>query len=600
MLKRFLQNMLSSFVGSWLALMLFGVVCVIIVVGAIGKLAISSASSAVSESVKSRSVLLLKLDGEIDEVEQVGKPVFTDLARGKFDAPAALNVIIQGLREGAKNDDIAMLYIECGSLAASPATLNAIRDEVVAFRKSGKKVIAYGDQLGMGSYYVASAADCVYMNPSGELSLNGLGGTSLYMKSLFDKLGVQFQVVKVGTFKSAVEPYIMENMSEPARAQLDTLYGNMWSYIKKEIADSRKGLTPSMIDSLVSVRHISFAPAQASVDAGLIDSLIYGREINSRIAAIVGKDKDKLNFVTPSTLVAQTQWGNGYSSRNQIAVLYATGEIVDGGDKGINYEKLVPQIVKLAEDDNVKGLVLRVNSPGGSAFGSDQIGEALDYFRSTGKPLSVSMGDYAASGGYWISCGADRIFADPLTITGSIGIFGLIPNARGLLDKVGINPQMVNTNPSAAFPNAFRPMDESQLAVMQSYVERGYAQFVGRVAKGRKMSEAQVRRIAEGRVWDASTAKRIGLVDELAGLQAAIDWTADKAGVSTKYDVALYPPAEPSIWSLLQMSAGNNAMMQMLFDDDKFETMARDYVERLVGTGRLQARMPAMKVGFAS
>ena len=534
MLKKFFLNTLSSFVGAWIALVLFGVVGVIVAVGLVAGM---HGTDEVA-SVKKHSILTLELSGSIVESETPSSINYTALMSGGIEKPQTLNVIVEGLKEGADNKNIDALYIKCGAALASPATFNAIREAVKEFKKTGKKVYAYGDVYTLGTYYVASVSDKIFLNPYGEIAIQGLGSTSMYLKGLFDKLGVEFQVVKVGTFKSAVEPYISTQMSEPARAQLDTLFSTMWDFMKDGICDNRKKLSGSEIDSLVN-NGLMFSTAEFAAESGFVDEVVYERVMDERLAKLIDVDKKKLNFVSPSTLIGQLPWTDAYSSKNNIAVLYATGEIVDGASTGINYQKLVPIITQLADDDKIKGLVLRVNSPGGSAFGSDQIGEALDYFQSKKKPLAVSMGDYAASGGYWISCGADRIFADPLTITGSIGIFGLIPNVKGLSDKLGINPQSVSTNPAADFPTLFTPMDEKQLSIMQKYVETGYDRFIKRVATGRKMTEAKVRQIAEGRVWNAMKAKEIGLVDELGSLKDAIEWTAKKADIYSKYDVSV-------------------------------------------------------------
>ncbi|MDE6237111.1 MAG: signal peptide peptidase SppA, partial [Muribaculaceae bacterium] len=479
MLKKFFLNTLSSFVGTWLAVMLFGVVLVLLCIGAAARFAISSGDS---PALTKHSIMTVELSGIIEERESSTAPDYAKIMSGDFERPQNLNTLVLALREAAVNKNIDALYLKCGALSAGPATLDALRKEIVEFSKSGKKIYAYGDMLHTGSYYVASAADSIFLNPYGGVDLKGLSGTSLYMKSLFDKIGVSFQVVKVGTFKSAVEPYIMDKMSEPAKAQLDTLFGNMWGYIKDGICAKRKKLTPEKIDSLINKVSISFASAETTVSSGLVDRLAYERTMDERLARLIKKDKDDLNFVSPELVVANSE-GLPTGKKNRIAVLYATGEIVDGASTGINYQKLVPVITELADDENVKGMVLRVNSPGGSAFGSDQIGEALDYFQSKGKPLAVSMGDYAASGGYWISCRANMIYADPLTITGSIGIFGLIPNGEVLLEKIGINPQFAGTNPGADFPTLFKPMDEEQLAVVQANVERGYDRFIKRVSK---------------------------------------------------------------------------------------------------------------------
>ena len=339
-----------------------------------------------------------------------------------------------------------------------------------------------------------------------------------------------------------------------------------------------------------------FSSANEAVKNGLVDDAVYERTMDERLAKFIGVEKKKLNFVSVSTLVGQVPWTDAYNSKNRIAVLYATGEIVDGASTGINYQKLVPIITQLADDDNVKGLVLRVNSPGGSAFGSDQIGEALDYFQSKKKPLAVSMGDYAASGGYWISCCADKIYADPLTITGSIGIFGLIPNAKGLADKLGVNPQSVSTNPAANFPTMYEPMDERQLGIMQRYVENGYDRFVKRVAKGRKMSENKVRLIAEGRVWNAIKAKEIGLVDSLGSLGDAIEWTAGKADVLKKYEIAVYPVFEPSFWDMLP--AGEIEMAKLMKGSKSVDLteVGINFIEKVIRRNQVQARMPEFNV----
>ncbi|MCI9029425.1 signal peptide peptidase SppA [Sangeribacter muris] len=591
MLKKFFLNTLSSFVGAWIALVLFGVVGVIVAVGLVAGM---HGTDEVA-SVKKHSILTLELSGSIVESETPSSINYTALMSGGIEKPQTLNVIVEGLKEGADNKNIDALYIKCGAALASPATFNAIREAVKEFKKTGKKVYAYGDVYTLGTYYVASVSDKIFLNPYGEIAIQGLGSTSMYLKGLFDKLGVEFQVVKVGTFKSAVEPYISTQMSEPARAQLDTLFSTMWDFMKDGICDNRKKLSGSEIDSLVN-NGLMFSTAEFAAESGFVDEVVYERVMDERLAKLIDVDKKKLNFVSPSTLIGQLPWTDAYSSKNNIAVLYATGEIVDGASTGINYQKLVPIITQLADDDKIKGLVLRVNSPGGSAFGSDQIGEALDYFQSKKKPLAVSMGDYAASGGYWISCGADRIFADPLTITGSIGIFGLIPNVKGLSDKLGINPQSVSTNPAADFPTLFTPMDEKQLSIMQKYVETGYDRFIKRVATGRKMTEAKVRQIAEGRVWNAMKAKEIGLVDELGSLKDAIEWTAKKADIYSKYDVSVYPVYEPSFWDVISMGDIEAVRMMKAVSDGDFDEAGMHIAMKILSRSRILARMPEFEV----
>lgn len=604
MLKKFLLNMLSSFVGAWIALVLVLVAAVLLIFGMIGNMALSTANV---EQLSSKSILRISLKGVIEEREAAGQPDMASLISGNLERPQSLNVIVEGLREAARNKNIKGVYLDCGYVSASLATLNAIRNEIIEFRKTtdnAKPVYAYGGTMSMGAYFVASAADRIYLNPEGELSINGMSSTVMYYKDLLDKLGVEFQVVKVGTFKSAVEPYILQEMSEPARAQMDTLLTNMWGYVRKSICEERnkvlKGdkLSPQLIDTLVSVRHIAMQPAQELMKSGLVDSLLYGRKIDEVFARISSQKPEDVNYVGPSTLVAQVPWGQAYSSKHRIAVLYATGEIQDGNKNPgyIDYETLVPIINELADDEHCDGMVLRVNSPGGAVYGSAQIGEALDYFKSKGKPLAVSMGDYAASGGYWISCCADKIFADPLTITGSIGIFGLIPNFQRTAQMIGVNPQTVSTNPAANFPTGIAPMTPDQQAVMQAYVNRGYEQFVGRVAKGRRMNVDAVKRIAEGRVWDAMTARRIGLVDSLGNMQNAVEWVAREAKVYDKYEVAAYPKLQPSIWDFLADDAMAQFKVQWLAP--KPEDIMLRQLRTILARKNAQALMPEIKVSL--
>lgn len=594
MLKRFFLNALSSFLGAWIALVLFGAVCVIVILGVVAQLGMSQTKQA---QVTKDSVLTINLEGELDEISMPVDFDYTSLLSGNIEKKQSLTELVKAIEAAAENKNVRAIYLKCNGIVAAPATLNALRNALLDFKESGKKIIAYGDMLAMGDYYIATVADELYMNPGGNVGLKGLGGITPFFKDLFDKIGVQFQVVKVGTYKSAVEPYINEHMSEPARAQLDTLYGNMWGIILDGIASQRKELSPGRIDSLINEDFVFIRKADFAESNGLVDGLCYERSMDSIIAKSIDKKKDKLNFVSPSLLVSQEMLLQGVNPRNQIAVVYASGEIMDGGgDNTINYEKYVPLIVSLADNENVKGMVLRVNSPGGSVFGSQQIGEALDYFQSKGKPMAVSMGDYAASGGYWISCHADRIFADPLTITGSIGIFGLIPNVEGLTRKIGLNFEMVSTNPEAMFPSLFKPMNERQKAAMQKMVEEGYDMFVSRVSEGRKLSEAKVRRIGEGRVWDAVTAMRIGLVDELGSLQDAIEWVAQDIKIEN-YGVSRYPRYDSKIWDFLPdvINMQTKARIGEVMGPGVSPEMV-ERVSRILERKPVQAMMPEMTV----
>lgn len=564
MLKKFLLNALSAFVGAWAAIILMIVAGLIFVFGVIGSFARKD-----GVSLSKGSVMILKLQGEIEEIETNPTLDYTVMLRGSLARPTSLRAVVDALEVGKNNSNIEALLIQCNGAVASPATFDAIRRAVEDFKKSGKRVFAYGDNFMMGDYFVASVADEIYLNPGGSLNIQGITGTSLYFKDFLDKIGVSFDVVRVGSYKSAVEPFISNEMSEPARLQLDSLYNQMWGYIRDNIAGSRN-LQSSFIDSLVN-KFIFLDDASTARQYKLVDKCVYKREIKSILANYLGKKPEDVNYYPAESLASMSENGMAYGSKKQIAVLYCVGEIAEFEGSGIDCEKIVPIITRLADDDNVKGMVLRVNSPGGSVFGSEQIGEALDYFRSKGKKLAVSMGDYAASGGYWISAGADRIFADPLTITGSIGIFGLVPNVEGLTQKIGIHPQTVSTNPGVNFPSIFYPMSEQQHEALQKNVERGYDKFISRVATGRKKSKEYIESIASGRVWDAITAQRLGLVDQLEGLEKAIEWVADKSQMGNNYEIAVYPKFEPGILNMIPESIMENTMIARLVDQMKKE-----------------------------
>ncbi|MDE5872166.1 MAG: S49 family peptidase, partial [Muribaculaceae bacterium] len=398
-MKKFFLNLLSSFMGAWIALLLFSVVGIIVIVGIAARL---GGDDGKPIKLNAGSVLVLDLKGPIMETQETMDFDLMSIVTGEMDSePKYLNVLINGIREAKESSDIKAMYVKCGHPVASPATLNAVRQAISDFRKSGKKVYAYADNMTLGDYFVASQADSLFLNPGGMLEISGLGGTTVYMKDFLDKIGVNMNLVKVGTFKSAAEPYIANQMSAPARAQLDTLYGNMWSYIGDAVASGRKKLDSESLNKAAD-EFISFKTSEEVLKQGFVDRLVYERQMDDIIGRLVGKAGKDVEFISPETLAGNAGWGTDYTDKKKVAVLYATGEIAEHSKSGIDCYRLVPQITELADDEEVMALVLRVNSPGGSVFGSEQIGEALDYFKSKGKPFIVSMGDYAASGGYWI------------------------------------------------------------------------------------------------------------------------------------------------------------------------------------------------------
>lgn len=512
-------------------------------------LAIVSSATHSEYSVKDKSILYLDLSREI--VEQ---PASLDImAKLTKDGPSAdvLYNIIDAIDAAADDDRIKGIFIDANGSSAGTAQRKAIIDALRRFKKSGKWIYSYGDYYSQGDYYIAaSASDSLYINPLASVDIHGLGGRMMFFKNLLDKIGVEMQVVKVGTYKSAVEPFILTEPSAASIEQQQLYLGNLWKDIRASIAKGRK-VSADSVNAWANSFSFTFDATQI-IRKRIADASAYRHEFIDKLKELTDIDKDDdLRLVTPAQYITSKPHK---SHKTTIAVLYASGDITESGKDGIASDRLVPEILELAENDDIDGLILRVNSGGGSAFASEQIWEALGEFKEmTGKPFYVSMSDYAASGGYYISCGADKIYAEPVTITGSIGIFGLIPNIRGLVtDKLGVTTYPISTNPAGAQPDIFVPMTESQRAGMQSYVDRGYELFVKRVAGGRKKTVDQIKAIAEGRVWDGREALRIGLVDKLGGLDTALADMARELGVES-WSVERYPKTEDDVLTALLM-----------------------------------------------
>lgn len=512
-------------------------------------MAIVSSATHSEYSVKDKSILYLDLSREI--VEQ---PASLDImAKLTNDGPSAdvLYNIIDAIDAAADDDRIKGIFIDANGSSAGTAQRKAIIDALRRFKKSGKWIYSYGDVYSQGDYYIAaSASDSLYINPLASVDIHGLGGRMMFFKNLLDKIGVEMQVVKVGTYKSAVEPFILTEPSAASIEQQQLYLGNLWKDIRASIAKGRK-VSADSVNAWANSFSFTFDATQL-IRKRIADASAYRHEFIDKLKELTDIDKDDdLRLVTPAQYVTSKPHK---SHKTTIAVLYASGDITESGKDGIASDRLVPEILELAENDDIDGLILRVNSGGGSAFASEQIWEALGEFKEmTGKPFYVSMSDYAASGGYYISCGADKIYAEPVTITGSIGIFGLIPNIRGLVtDKLGVTTYPISTNPAGAQPDIFAPMTESQRAGMQSYVDRGYELFVKRVAGGRKKTVDQIKAIAEGRVWDGREALRIGLVDKLGGLDTALADMAKELGVES-WSVERYPKTEDDVLTALLM-----------------------------------------------
>jgi len=555
-MKKFILIVCGSFVGAWLAFM-FVILSTIVMSFAMMGLG-ASKFGAKPVSVGKHSVLVVNLDGDINERSGTAMPTLMDLANGQMSLKGeSLNTLMAAIDNAAGNDKIEGIVLMCEGVSAAPATLQTLRSALKKFRtETGKFVYAYAGQgYAQGDYYVASVADSIFVNPVGVVDLHGMASAIPYMKGLYDKLGVEMQVLRVGTFKSAVEPYILNEMSDANREQTEAYLGNIWQSIADSIALDRH-LTNERINQLADTLTMAL-PSYELINNGLVDAACYEHEFEDRLRQLTGLDKDDdLRVVFPSDLAGDVEAEAG---NHQIAVVYATGTIdgAMGGNTNVNIdsEELCDQILDLAKDDKVAGMVLRVNSPGGAAYGAEQVWEAIEQFKKTGKPVAASMGDYAASGGYYISSGAHRIFAEPTTITGSIGIFGIIPNGKRLAeDKLGVHLQTVKTNENSDMGAnmmgiSFNPLTPAQTQALQNYINNGYEIFVGRCAMGRKKTVDEIKEIAEGRVWDGKKALEIGLVDEMGTLADAIKWVAKKANIDEdRIKTQNYPTLE-SPWS---------------------------------------------------
>ena len=479
-------------------------------------------------------------------------------------------------------------------MGTSYASLQEIRNALLDFKESGKFVIAYADSYTQGLYYLSSAADKVLLNPKGMIEWRGIASTPLFYKDLLQKIGVEMQIFKVGTYKSAVEPFIATEMSPANREQVTTFISSIWSQVTEGVSASRN----IPVDSLKAYadRMLMFYPAEESVRCGLADTLVYRNDVRDYLKRLVDIDEDdNLSLLGLGDMINVRKNVPKDKSGNIIAVYYASGEITDypgsaTSEEGIVGSNVIRDLRKLKDNDDVKAVVLRVNSPGGSAFASEQIWYAVKELK-TKKPVIVSMGDYAASGGYYISCNADTIVAEPTTLTESIGIFGMIPKAKRLKDKIGVNFDVVKTNKYADFGMLTRPMNDGEKGLMQMYVNNGYALFLTRCSDGRGISKEDLDKIAQGRVWTGSKAKELGLVDELGGLDKALDIAIAKAGVDA-YTVMSYPKKESFFESLMNTNPGNYIKARMLKG-----TMGEIYqqfsvLENFDKCDRIQARVP--------
>ena len=554
-MKDFFKFTLATITGIILTSIVMFVISIIVV--------FSMLSSTETETVvKKNSIMMLDLNGSL--VERTSDNIFKELF-DKENSTYGLDDILASIKKAKENDDIKGIYIQATSLNANFASLQEIRDALNDFKKSGKFIVAYSDNYTQGMYYLSSVANKVLLNPKGAIEWRGLASQPLFLKGLLEKLGIEMQVFRVGTYKAAVERFSATEMSPANREQVTAYITSIWNEIITDVAASRK----ISVDSLNNYanRMLMFYPAEQTVKSGMADTLIYKNDVRDYLKQLVKIDKDDdLAVLGLDEMINVKKNTPKDKSGNIIAVYYAFGEI-DGGssstdEDGIISNEVIKDLRKLKEDKDVKAVVLRVNSPGGSAFGSEQIWEAVCQLKKE-KPVIVSMGDYAASGGYYISCAADTIVAEPTTLTGSIGIFGLIPNAKGLTDKLGLSFDVVKTHKFADFGNIMRGMNTDEQTLLQMYINQGYDLFVSRCAEGRKMSKNEIEKIAEGRVWTGEAAKKIGLVDLLGGIDKALEIAVKKAKVEG-YTVVGYPDRKNVLQELLNSKPGNYIESRML------------------------------------
>lgn len=581
---KFLGNVLAVIVG----LFAFSIVAMLIFFGIIGLVASSSEKEVTLES---NSILHLDLNGRT-LVERTSEE---DLVFGTFLDPfggennAGLVNLKKAIGEAKTNENVKGIYLNAGLIGAGQAGLLELREALLDFKESGKFIVAYDEAYSEGGYFLASVADEIYLNPLGGIDFNGFSSEGIFLKGFFEKVGIKPEVFRVGEFKSAVEPFILDKMSPENRLQTQYFLDDINNHALELIAKSR-GIAQ---DSLIRINHqMLVRKPKDAVTYKLATALKYEDEVHSILKEKLGlKEDDQIATINATDLGGMAKSKN-ITSSNRIAVILAEGEIVDGNaDGAISSEKFAKEIRKARKDENIKAIVLRVNSPGGSILASDVIWREMSEAKKV-KPVIVSMGEVAASGGYYIAAPADTIVAQPNTITGSIGIFGILFNVQELVnDKLGVTTDVVSTGELSDFGNMARPLTEVERTIIQSSVEDGYETFISRVAEGRGMHPDSVRKIASGRVWTGSQAKARGLVDVLGGLDTAIGIAAAKIKAGDDYRVVYYPEKKPWFEELM-VSFSDQVQVRILQTQLGDQYPIYQKIQRLKNYQGVQVRMP--------
>lgn len=502
-------------------------------------------------TLENNTIYRLKMDGVLVEQGQEEDPFSSFYGElpgmGGTTSTVGLDQILSNIRLAKNDDRILGIWLDGADMSMGPASAKAIRDALLDFKQSGKWIIASAKQYGQTNYYVASVADRICLDPTGSVSWNGLAAQKMYYTRLFEKIGVEMQIIKVGTFKSAVEPYFRTSMSPEDRMQTMQYVNGIWDEYKAEVSEARN-IPVDQLNTLAD-QYMGLQSAQAQLQAGLVDTIVYTQDIDSLLRIYAGTKDYKTLTTTKLAQVKRTE----SLATDEIAVLYLDGTITDETGDGIVGKEVVKTIKKIRKNDNVKALVLRVNSPGGSADASEQIWHAIENVKADSIPVVVSMGDYAASGGYYISCGADYIYAEPTTITGSIGIFGTIPSISKLREKIGLDMDGITTNKHSGLESniPYKTMTPEETQLMQNMVERGYELFTTRCADGRGVSQEYIKSVGEGRVWLGTKAKELQLVDEIGNIDDAIAKAVEMAALES-YKLTYYPEVKDPIEELLK------------------------------------------------
>ena len=586
-MKDFIKNVLATMVGMFGFFIVMGVIGMMSIIGMI-------ASGNAAQNVEKNSVFVLNLSGTISEQ---GSESPLSMFTGDNSLNSGLNDILSSIKKAKANDDIKGIYIEAGALATNYATLQEIRNALADFRKSGKWIVAYGDFYTQGAYYVASVADKVYINPKGIVDWHGIGAQTMFYKDFMAKFGVKWEVVKVGTFKSATETFTEEKMSDANRLQTQTFIDGTWRNVCNAVSKSR-GISVDSLNSYAD-SYLALQATETLVKAKMVDGMMYGDQVKDAVKKMMKLDKG--DDIAQLTLNDMLNVKDGKVEGSEIAVYYAEGDIVQdpkaatmfGNNNYIASRKVCKDLEDLMNDDDVKAVVVRINSGGGDAYASEQMWHQMSELRKV-KPVVVSMGDYAASGAYYMSAPASWIVAQPNTLTGSIGIFAVIPDLSGLVTtKLGVRFDEVKTNRNSTFGNLMaRPFNAEEKAMLQASVNRGYSLFRQRVAEGRRLPVESVEKIAQGRVWLATDALNIKLVDQLGGIDDAVKKAAQLAKLKDYY-TSDYPAAASWMDAMLNSMSSSGTYLdeqlrQTLGDFYQPFTMLRSIDKREA----IQARIP--------